>query len=100
MRSDFGMKTAVLMLLCLLPLTAFSAGRADGPRTPTAPFRWLAQVDSNGAARAVERATGGRVLSVNREDRNGRVVYRVKVLLPGGRIRVVTVDGETGSVGG
>lgn len=99
MRSDFGMKTAVLMLLCLLPLTAFCGGRAEGSRMST-PFRWLAQVDSNGAARAVERATGGRVLSVNREDSNGRVVYRVKVLLPGGRIRVVTVDGETGSVGG
>lgn len=58
------------------------------------------RVDSAAAARAVERATGGRVLSVDQIERNGRFTYRVKVLLREGRIRTMSVDGQTGSVGG
>ncbi len=44
------------------------------------------------AAANVRRATGGRVLSV----RKGNGTYRVKVLLPGGRVRTVPVDSRTG----
>lgn len=59
-----------------------------------------ARVDSATAARAVERATGGRVLSVDQIERSGRVQYRVKVLLQEGRVKTMTVDGQTGAVGG
>jgi len=59
-----------------------------------------ARIDSSAAARAVERATGGRVLSVDQAERNGRVQYRVKVLLREGRVKTMTVDGQTGAVGG
>ena len=45
------------------------------------------------AAAKVREATGGRVLDVRTGTQDGVVVYVVKVLLPDGRIRVVTVGG-------
>ena len=89
----------------MLPVLAvtFVLGAMPAAQTVAAPYAGiirLAEMSGNGAARAVERATGGRVLSVHREENNGRVVYRVKVLLPEGRIRVFIVDAETGSVNG
>ncbi len=44
------------------------------------------------AAAAVARATGGRVLGVS----GGEPAYEVKVLLPGGRVRVIGVDAHSG----
>lgn len=85
----------VAFCCCVVPLAL-----AQKPAQPIAPVIWLAQVDSSSAARAVQRATGGKVLSVHRQERKGRVQYRVKVLLPEGRVRTMTVDGETGSVSG
>jgi uncharacterized membrane protein YkoI len=52
------------------------------------------------AAEAARGATGGRVLGVRAKRAKGRIVYRVKVLLPEGRVRTVTVDGASGRVGG
>jgi len=45
------------------------------------------------AAAKVREATGGRVLDVRAQTRDGVPVYIVKVLLPDGRIRVMTVGG-------
>lgn len=58
----------------------------------------LAQADigKSRAAEAALRAYGGKVLSVEKGSENGRVVYRVKLLLEGGRIKIVAIDGETG----
>ena len=52
------------------------------------------------AAAAARRATGGRVLNVNGRRSGDQTIYRVKVLLPGGRVRTVTVDGGSGQVRG
>lgn len=48
------------------------------------------------AAAAAQRATGGRVLAVERSDAGGRAVWRVKVVTPRGDVRVVLVDVATG----
>ena len=62
----------------------------------------LAQRSSNvgpdAAAALAAQATGGRVLRVRPRQRNGRVVYEVKVLAPGGHVRTVRVNGATGEV--
>ena len=55
-------------------------------------------VSRDQAAATARSATGGRVLSVDSQQRRGRLVYRVKVLLQGGRVRVVNVDGQTGEL--
>ena len=56
----------------------------------------LADIGPSEAATKVVRKTGGKVLKVTQEERNGKQVYRVKVLLPEGRIKTVFVDKATG----
>lgn len=43
----------------------------------------------------VRRETGGRVLSADVEEGNGERI-RIKVLTPGGRVRIVTIDDDSG----
>lgn len=60
--------------------------RAVEPRRE-APGRSLSD-----AVREAERRTGGQVLSAEPRDEGGRPVYRVKVLTPDGRVRVLYLD--------
>jgi uncharacterized membrane protein YkoI len=48
------------------------------------------------AAAVAQRESGGRVLSVERAEANGRAVWRVKVITARGEVRVVLVDVATG----
>lgn len=93
-------KRGVLLLALLLALTAAPAIHAQ-PRdyVRSAPLM-LAELDSSAAARLVESKTGGKVLSVHRQENKGKTVYRVKVLLPEGRVRTVNVDAQSGRMGG
>jgi hypothetical protein len=63
-----------------------------------------ADMSRDDAAAAAQRATGGRVLSVDRADSGGRAAWRVKVVTPRGEVRVVMIDvgagGSNGSNGG
>ncbi len=53
-----------------------------------------AGISQDEAAAQVRAATGGRVLDVRTQVEDGVSVYIVKVLLPDGRIRIVTVGGS------
>jgi uncharacterized membrane protein YkoI len=55
-------------------------------------------VDRDSAAALVRATTGGRVLGVRYASTNGSAVYQVKVLLPGGRVRIVRVNAQTGQL--
>lgn len=50
------------------------------------------------AVRMVQQQTDGRILSAEQTRRGNRIIYRIKVLTPDGRVRVITVDG--GRAGG
>ncbi len=56
-----------------------------------------ARLGPEAAAAIARERTGGRVLRV-RPRRPGAEAYRVRVLLPDGRVRTVVVDGRTGEV--
>jgi uncharacterized membrane protein YkoI len=56
---------------------------------------WAA-LSRDDAAAVAQRQTGGRVLAVERSDAGGRPVWRVKVVTPGGEVRVILVDVATG----
>lgn len=55
-----------------------------------------ADVSRDDAAAVAQRASGGRVLAVERADAGNRPVWRVKVLTPRGDVRVILVDVATG----
>lgn len=61
---------------------------------------YLADVSSSDAATLVVKKTGGKVLKVTEEERKGQWVYRVKVLLPEGRVKTLFVNKESGAMGG
>lgn len=49
------------------------------------------------AASRIQRKTGGRILSADVIDRKGGVVYRIKVLMPSGHVRIFHVDAKSGA---
>lgn len=55
-------------------------------------------ISKSEAADAARRAYGGRVIKVEKVEQGGRVIYRVKLHLDGGRIKYVQVDGQSGKV--
>jgi len=55
-------------------------------------------IDRDQAAARVQKQTGGRVLSVDSAERDGKKVFRVKVLTRGGEVRIVIVDAKTGRI--
>ena len=55
-------------------------------------------VSADQAAAVVRAKSGGRILGVRRENNARGPVYRVKVLLDGGRVRVYRVDAGTGRI--
>lgn len=54
-------------------------------------------IDSSEAAAKVQQATGGRVLGVERIEKGGQVMFKVKVMTASGEVRFVLVDAKTGA---
>jgi len=71
-------------LLCALLMALGSAAWAD--------------VSRDQAVVAAQQASGGRVLSVERAERDGRPVWRVKVLSAQGEVKVILIDAASGRV--
>lgn len=55
-----------------------------------------ADVSRDDAAAIAQRVSPGRVLAVERAEAGNRPVWRVKLVTPGGDVRVVLVDMATG----
>jgi uncharacterized membrane protein YkoI len=72
-------------------LTALTTALLIGLTLPA----W-AEVSRDEAAATVQRTSGGRVLAVDKTDRDGRVVWRVKVLTAKGEVKVILVDATSG----
>ncbi len=57
-----------------------------------------ATLSRDDAAAVAQRASGGRVLSVDRSESSGQSVWRVKVVTPAGVVQVILVNVSTGEV--
>ena len=55
-----------------------------------------ADVSRDDVASAAQQASGGRVLVVEKTEREGRPVWRVKVLTPQGEVKVILIDAASG----
>ncbi|MBC7610929.1 MAG: peptidase [Polaromonas sp.] len=75
---------AIAKLLCASLLVASSLAWADASR--------------DDAAALARRASGGRVLSVDKSEASGQSLWRVKVLTPAGEVQVIYVNVATGEV--
>jgi hypothetical protein len=72
---------SLFLLALALALPAVAEERSDGPhsRLPE-------------SVRRVERETGGKVLQVRPIQRGDREIYRMKVLTPDGRVKIMQDD--------
>jgi uncharacterized membrane protein YkoI len=55
-----------------------------------------ADVSRDDAAAVAQKASGGRVLAVEKTEREGRPVWRVKVLTPQGEVKLILIDVASG----
>ena len=55
-----------------------------------------ADISRDDAATAAQQASGGRVLAVDKAQREGRPLWRVKVLTPKGEVKVILIDAASG----
>lgn len=87
----------LLIIAALVAMSTTSTVAGAGARSAGAPLL-LAQsspaVSPDAAAERVRALTGGRILDVRLDGS----VYRVKVLLDGGRVRIYQVDAASGRV--
>ena len=90
-----GLQLAITASCAALGVGTYYQGQSE-------PISQLAQAAiSEGQAAAIAKSQhGGKVLSVSKSNNNGRVIYRVKLLLDSGRVIIVSVDGQTGRVSG
>ena len=63
----------------------------------TSNLAW-ANLSRDDAAGVAQRASGGRVLSVEKSESSSQLVWRVKVVTAAGEVRVIQVDVATGQV--
>lgn len=57
-----------------------------------------ADVSRDEAAAAAQQASGARVLAVEKAERGGRPVWRVKVVSAQGEVKVILIDAASGRV--
>ena len=92
----------VARMLVLLVGMLFAAASIDASAATGGARVRLAQaqpaVSADQAAAAVRAVSGGRILDVRLDSRSRPPIYRVKVLLEGGRVRVYRVDAASGRV--
>ena len=87
----------LILLLSLSMLAPVASAQESARGSESRPQRMEVQAQRRGsemsaAVRRAERATGGQVLNVESMRFEGRDIHRVKVLTPGGRVRVVVDD--------
>jgi|GEM_PF-7128625 len=92
-----------LSLLLCWPAAGFAARPGAGLQPEIQPVLLLKaqkkDIGMHGAASAVRKATGGRILTVKKTRSAGQsAAYQVKVLLKGGHMRVLRVDASNGTL--
>lgn len=99
MATTMAITMATILAIAVLAFPAPTQARSSvGSQTAPGQLAQQADIGASAAAAAASAASGGRVLNVKRRSSPRGITYRVKLLLPGGRMRTLTVDGQTGQV--
>jgi uncharacterized membrane protein YkoI len=91
---------ALSLLLVSLPPAAAPVSRTEGSVSALMLSQAHDGISADRAAVMVREATGGRILSVDKQEKKDVTVYRVKVLMADGRVRVIQVNATTGQISG
>ena len=90
------MKYSILSATIFILISLFSAGSHASPLLSSS-YIQLAQNNNQGLNRAVKsikQKTGGRILSAKTVKKNGQRIYKIKVLLPSGKVQTFKVKAQ------
>lgn len=85
-----------------LPIALFLAAGVLSPASHASPASVLSNMQLaqaggqslSAAAQSIKQQTGGRILSTKTVNKNGQRVYKIKVLLPSGKVQTFTVNAQ------
>lgn len=97
-RKRLALPALFLLAGTTVPLIANAFPISDQPGHRLLRLAQNQQLSLDQAAARVRKETGGRVLSARTQNRNGRTVHRIKVLMPSGHVKIVRVDAATGEM--
>ncbi|WP_341937653.1 PepSY domain-containing protein [Marinimicrobium sp. C2-29] len=86
----------LLLVLIAASGTAFTVAAPAHGASPMVLAQSEERISASQAAAIVQKHYGGKVLKVQSTQKNGRLIYRVKILLDNGRVRNVGVDAQSG----
>lgn len=84
-------KTIISVLMTLSLIAGSTMAQAQYMSTSTTRQTVQYKNNESSAAAQARKQYGGKVLSVSKSTANGRTVFKVKLLLDSGRIKVVTI---------
>lgn len=90
----------LILLLCAAPASHARGSDVEGARGRQVAADSDRQGDTSlsEAAKRVQKSTGGRVVSAQTVQEDGRRLHRIKVLTQQGEVRIVYVDAATGNI--
>ena len=96
-------KTVVILLAALMAASPAVAGkpksadtgRMAAEKTPAAP---RVAISKDEAVAMVRERSGGKVVRADRREKDGHVMYQIRVVTPDGRVREYRVDATTGAM--
>lgn len=100
------MQIVALSLLLLLQEQAFAWRNSPDNASPGNTYKhqggWQSArnegITRDQAAAIVSKQTGGRILQVSRRNDDSHSYYLVKVLLPSGKVKIYSVDANSGEI--
>lgn len=90
----------LILLLCAAPASYARGADGEGARgrQVAADSDKQAAISLGEATKRVQKNTGGRVVSAQTVQEDGRSLHRIKVLTGQGEVRIVYVDAATGNM--
>ena len=86
------MKHALFTISFILFAGIFITPSYASTTTLIAGIQFAQSQSLNEAVQSIKQQTGGRILSTKTVRKNGQTVYKIKVLLPSGKVQTFTVN--------
>lgn len=86
------MKYALFTISFILFAAMFITPSYANTTTLIASIQFAQGQSLNEAVQSIKQQTGGRILSTKTVQKNGQTVYKIKVLLPSGKVQTFTVN--------
>lgn len=90
------MKYSTLPAIIFILIAPFSSVNqaSENFSYPLVQFAQNTNQDLNSAIKSIKQKTGGRILSSKKIIKNGHKIFKIKVLLPSGKVQIFTITAQ------